>query len=166
MVRSQAKTGIPAKPGPLTRPRGLFNECYCLDPCRGRDDAKTKEPVVVMKLSSTAAGLIAGFSLLTVNTLFPKLAAAQNIYCNSYGGCTGTTRSGASVNTYTNPYGGTTGTIGGQSVNTYTNPYGGTSGSIGGQSVNLYTNPYGGTSGSIGGQSVNCYTSYGVTRCN
>jgi len=88
----------------------------------------------------------AGF-LCALSSLLASPVAAQNIYCNQHGGCSGTTRSG-------------------QSVNTYSNPYGGTSGTIGGKSVNLYTNPYGGTSGTIGGQRVNCYTSYGVTRCN
>ena len=69
-----------------------------------------------------------------------------DVYCNSFGTCTGTNSAGESVNTHTNSFGTTSGTIGGRSVNVHTNSFGTTSGSIGGNSVNCHTNSFGTTS--------------------
>ena len=102
---------------------------------------RQKDIVMQLKL------LAAAFAAASVSLIPATATKAQNIYCDSYGGCSGTTSTGSSVNTYTDSYGGTTGTIGGQSVN-------------------LYTDSYGVTSGTVGGQSVSCITSYGVTTCN
>ena len=95
-----------------------------------------------MKLSRVfVSGLLVVGALLGAST-----SVKSDVYCNSYGRCTGTNNAGQSVNTYTNSYGRTTGTIGNESVNLYENSYGRTTGSIGNDSVNTYTNSYGRTS--------------------
>ena len=74
----------------------------------------------VSNLFFAAAISTSGLLVFTTNSY-------ADVYCNSFGTCTGTNSAGESVNTHTNSFGTTSGSIGGSSVNCHTNSFGTTS---------------------------------------